>query len=124
MKLVNWNPDLASAEVEREIMDGLERVGEKVASAAKQKVPVGVDRKPYGTGKEWTARRAGALRDSIRVVRLKGDPKMNIRVYAGSEKVYYGRFVEYGTVKMKARPFLRPSLNQFKPLIAEIIGNK
>jgi hypothetical protein len=64
-------------------MDRIAELGEKVAERARQICPVGVD-VPKGTGK-WSGRRAGALRDTIRMTRLKGDPKLNIRVYAGND---------------------------------------
>ncbi len=76
---------------------------------------------PGGSGKDWTAREAGALKKTIRVVRLKGDTRRNVRVYAGNREVYYARFVEYGTVKMKAKPFLRPALNASKAKIQTIL---
>ncbi len=75
---------------------------------------------PAGKGK-WSGRDAGALRDSIRAVRLYGDDRKNIRVYAGSRKVFYARFVERGTVKMKKRPYLRPALSSSKPEIKRIL---
>jgi HK97 gp10 family phage protein len=46
---------------------------------------------------------------------------LNIRVYAGSKEVFYARFVEYGTAKMKARPYLRPALNEIKSSIIGIM---
>ena len=117
-----WNPQgPITAEIEKAAMDRLERAGEVVAASARQKVPIGKARDPYKTGKEWTARKAGALRDSIRVTRLKDDAKQNIRVYAGNKEVYYARFVEYGTVKMKAKPYLRPALNGAKGQIMAIM---
>jgi HK97 gp10 family phage protein len=124
MKLINWNPDLASDEITKTMMNRLEKAAELVATRARQNVPVGKDRPPYKTGKEWTARKAGALKKSIRVVRLKGDPKLNIRVYAGnSGDVYYAHFVEYGTAKMAAKPFMRPALSASKSDIKTIMEN-
>jgi len=93
-------------------MDRLQTIAEHVASDARSRVPVGKDI-PQGRGK-WSKREAGALKKSIRVVRLHGDPKMNVRVYAGNRDVFYALWVERGTVKMKARPFLRPALNAAK----------
>lgn len=122
MRIANWNPDVITAEIEKTAMDRLQKAGELVAERARQLVPVGRDRPPYKTGKDWTARKAGALKASIRVVRLKGDPKMNVRVYAGNRTdAYYARFVEYGTVKMRAKPFLRPALNESKTKIKDIV---
>ncbi len=105
-------------------MDRLAEVGERVAERAKQIAPVGVDI-PKGPGK-WSGRRAGALRDSIRMVRLKDDPKLNIRVYAGNTEVFYARFVEYGVHTSKGKfwkkPYLRPAFNQVKGLAKNILS--
>jgi len=110
MRIANWNPDAITAEVEKKAMDRLEKAGEVVAAAARTKVPV-------ATGK---------LRSTIRVTRLKGDPKLDIRVYAGNREkdgAFYAHMVEMGTVKMRARPFLRPALNGAKGNIMAIMEN-
>jgi HK97 gp10 family phage protein len=98
-------------------MDRLERAAEVVADAARQRVPV----------------LTGTLKDTIRVTRLTGDPRRNIRIYAGSRikggsmkkgaerGAFYAHMVEYGTVKMRARPFLRPALNASKSTIQSIL---
>ncbi len=112
MRIVKWNLKEADARLRANVMDKLERIAEGVVDRARQRVPVGKDI-PQGKGK-WSKREAGALKKSIRVVRLHGDPKMNVRIYAGNREVFYARFVEYGTVKMPARPFLRPALNVAK----------
>ena len=110
MRIANWHPEVITADVEKKAMDRLEKAGELVADRARQKVPV----------------LSGKLRDSIRVTRLKGDPKQNIRVYAGSRQkggAFYAHMVEYGTVKMPAKPFLRPALNECKGRIRGIVQN-
>ncbi|MCI7587890.1 MAG: HK97-gp10 family putative phage morphogenesis protein [Campylobacter sp.] len=45
-----------------------------------------------------------------------GKSGKRIRVYA-----YYAHFVEYGTKKIKARPFMRPAVQAVAPKIPEII---
>lgn len=101
MKIKNWAPAQITAEVEKTAMDRLEKAGEIVADRARSLVPV----------------RSGKLKATIRVVRLRGDAKQNIRVYAGNREkggAFYAHMVEYGTVKMAAKPFLRPALNASK----------
>jgi len=108
---VDWHPEEITAEVEKHVMDRLEVAGEQIAAHARQSVPV----------------KSGKLRNSIRVVRLHGDPKLDVRVYAGNrlkDGAFYAHMVEYGTVKMKARPFLRPALNAIKGKLESIIGGK
>jgi HK97 gp10 family phage protein len=110
MRVENWHPEVITAEVEKKAMDRLARAGELVADKARQNVPV----------------KSGKLKASIRVTRLKGDPKQNIRVYAGSRQkggAFYAHMVEYGTVKMPAKPFLRPALNSSKSEIKSIMEN-
>jgi HK97 gp10 family phage protein len=120
MKVVNWNPQRLDPEIINACMERLVAVGELIADKARSMVPVGKD--VTGKGK-WSSREAGALKKSIRVVRLHGDPRRNVRVYAGSRQVYYARFVEYGTSKMRARPFLRPALNASKSEAKNILLN-
>jgi len=126
MRVVNWAPDKITAEIEKRAMDRLEKAGESIASKARSKVPIGKSRPPYKSGNiKWSARQAGALKRSIRVVRLKGDPKLNIRVYAGSKEVFYARWVEYGSVNnaVPRKPFLRPALNESKASIRSTVEN-
>jgi tRNA G10 N-methylase Trm11 len=125
MRVENWHPELASEQMTKKAMDRLQRGGELIASKARIKVPIGKDRPPYKNGKEWTGRKAGALKNSIRAVRLKGDPKLNIRVYAGNKEVYYARWVEMGSVHNREprKPYLRPSLNESKESIKNIMEN-
>lgn len=124
---IEWNPGKYTQEIETAAMDRLAELGKKVAERARQICPVGVD-VPKGAGK-WSGRRAGALRDTIRMTRLKGDPKLNIRVYAGNDTdVFYARFVEHGWHDRKGvfrkKPFLRPAFHQVKGLAKSIMSGE
>jgi HK97 gp10 family phage protein len=63
----------------------------------------------------WTARKPGTLRDSIFTrVRWKDGTCLGW-IKAGAEgspdgSAYYAPFVEWGTAKMQAKPFMRPAL--------------
>lgn len=113
MRVANWNPGPITAEIEKKAMDRLETAAGYVMGSARQKVPVD----------------SGNLRSSIRVTRLKGDPKLNVRVYAGNRKrrgeggAFYAHMVEFGTVKMPAKPFLRPAFNECRGRIRGIVQN-
>lgn len=74
---------------------GAKAYAEAVADLAEQLAP-------YDTG---------ALRDSIHVA--DGDRSGSYQVVAG---VSYAVFVEYGTHKMAAQPFLTPALHRINPL--------
>jgi HK97 gp10 family phage protein len=124
MRVANWNPKRGDSEIIRAAMDRLEMAANLIADRARQKCPVGKVLRPRSkNGKEWSEREPGALKKSIRVVRLHGDPRLNIRIYAGSHKVFYARFVEMGTSKMAARPFLRPALNGSRGEARQILLN-
>lgn len=108
--LKDWAPAVITAEIEKKAMDGLEKVCEQIADRARSLCPVDT----------------GALKSTIRVRRLKGDPYLDVRVYAGSRVAgggskkgadrgaFYAHMVEYGTVKMGKKPFLRPALDSVK----------
>lgn len=121
MRVSNWQPQKFDGEIIAASMDRLEEVGNVIASEARRRVPVGKSRPASKGGKEWTAREAGSLRRSIRVIKMDKGGTRKILVYAGSKKAFYARFVEYGTVKMPARPFLRPALNTSKSRIQGIL---
>jgi HK97 gp10 family phage protein len=123
MRVSNWNPAKADPEIINACMERLVAVGELIANKARSLVRVGKSRPAYKGGKDYTAREAGATKKSIRVVRLHGDPRRNVRVYAGNRLVFWPRFLEFGTVNMRARPFLRPALNASKSEAKNILLN-
>lgn len=108
-----WHPEQITTEIEKTAMDRLETAAGYVMGRARQLVPVD----------------SGNLRESIRVVRLKGDQRQNVRVYAGNRKrrneggAFYAHMVEFGTVNMPAKPFLRPAFNECKNRIKDIVQN-
>jgi HK97 gp10 family phage protein len=72
----------------------------------------------------------GVLRRSIYVKVLRdklGEPSAaDVRVRTGGKAQkknrdgFYWRFIEYGTKKMPARPFVAPTLEKFKPHLIEL----
>lgn len=126
MKVSNWNPQKYDGEFINAALDRMEEAAEIVASNARARVPVGTisrpiyRRGPYA-GEPWTARDAGALKKTIRVVRKHEAGAViaesrNVRVYAGNYLRYYAKIVEYTT------PYLRPALNGAKAQIRSILG--
>lgn len=59
--------------------------------------------------------RTGYLRSTIAAVRTS---LLNWNVHATA---YYAKFVEYGTSRMPAKPYLRPALTLTKPLITSLV---
>lgn len=127
MRVGAWNPNAMDETFENVAIERLVEAAEVVANHALQKCPVGtVSRPMYKTGpyagQSWTARDAGQLRKSIRVVRKKTKSgrafsKMReVRVYAGHFLAYYAPIVEF------YKPFMRPALAQSISEIRSIIG--
>jgi len=129
MRVSNWNPQKFDGEIMAASMERLRKAAELVAQRARGKCPVGTisrpiyKRGPYA-GQPWTARDAGALKKTIRVVEKKNNfgveiaGSRNVRVYAGNYLVYYAKIVEYAGKK-----FLRPALNSSKVEIRNILEN-
>lgn len=114
------------AELEkRVIMGALRAAGQTIRKEAMARAPVLQEPDPR--------RRAGTLRKSISVRRVKGKVAVYVGVFGLSGKrmaafkagggtkgannpddPYYWKWVEYGTKKMAARPFLRPAFEAKK----------
>ena len=90
-------------EVDRRIRRDLITSAVLVERSAKQIVPV----------------KTGTLKRSI--VHEPVNPKREVRV---GTNVKYGPFVELGTSKMSARPYLRPALETNMPEIRRLFGAK
>jgi HK97 gp10 family phage protein len=111
-----WYQDEVFTEVGRAKKKVLRKAGSIVSRDAKALCPVGEDVKsPKEGGAAWTGRVPGTLKKSIRYrVTRKGD---KVQVIAGSRSskaltAFYARFVEFGTRKMTARPFLIPAVHK------------
>ena len=126
MRIENWNPNSWDQTFENVSMKRLLDAAEVIAKATRRKCPVGTITRPMYksgpyAGQFWTARDAGELKRSVRVVRQKTKSgkafsrKRNLRVYAGHKKAYYASIVEY------SKPYLRPAqaatLSQVKAII-------
>jgi HK97 gp10 family phage protein len=76
----------------------------------RQRVPVSA--KPHSTkGKKQTFN-PGTLRSAVYQAfanKESGDGKAMYRISWNKTHAFYGRFVEFGTSKMAAKPFLRPA---------------
>ena len=129
MRVSNWNPNVADESFENIAIERLVKAAEILADNARRKCPVGtVSRPMYKTGpyagQAWTARDAGQLKRSIRVVRKhskSGKPlqrKRSIRTYAGHYKAFYASIVEH------SKPFMRPALTQSLAAMRSAIGAK
>lgn len=80
-----------------EVMQGVQATADAIAEDARNHAPV----------------RTGTLRDSITTTRpmRAGQPGQTVRVVA---RVFYAKFVEFGTRNMRPRPFMRPVANSYR----------
>jgi HK97 gp10 family phage protein len=112
MRVEGVNLDLCSDEITKAAMNRLGKSAGLVADKARQLCPV----------------KTGALKSSIRVGRLKGDPNLDVRIIAGGkfegQDLFYARWVEIGSIhNKKAHAFLSPALHQSKSAIMNIMEN-
>lgn len=109
------NSDAVKKAVTEAMARALEICGGKAETYAKQLAPVGT---PESTG--IPGYHGGTLRNSI--THEQWDEKTEV---IGST-VNYSKFVELGTYKMKARPFLRPAAEnhggEYKAVIENELG--
>ncbi len=84
-----------------------------IRDEAKLRAPVRADARAIRVGKNSTkATLPGFLKASIRAWRLKKGSTSTVSHAVGvSGKAYYGKFIEFGTRHISARPFLRPALD-------------
>jgi len=98
-----------------ETVEQLERIAEMIRDEARILCPV----------------ETGSLQRSIQTFQREGSGTLcTVGVSAGNAGVFnpktgrevdYARFVEYGTSRRAAKPFLRPALAAVRPLIVEMI---
>ena len=103
--------------VDPKMKEALREVARKVVQDAKALCPVDT----------------GSLRRSIRAEEYPPQVSLyRIYVIAGGKiinpktrrKVDYASYVEYGTSRAPAQPFLRPALEQNRPLLREVLMSK
>lgn len=86
----------------------------------KVRTPIGIATWESRNGKQ--KRYPGFLRDNILIAYDKERSADGLRatyLVTWSKDAFYGRFVEYGTSKMAARPFLRPAYEAMKNAAAD-----
>lgn len=135
MRVTNWHAKEIFGQIVEEAITAANETMDDVVVAARRACPIGHITKEgkwksatvaftplsgKGKGKpvsfvaqQSSTRYPGQLRDTIRRVNKPTRPG-NIRVYAGNKAVNYAFFVEYGTVKMGPRPFMRPAFQAKK----------
>lgn len=101
-----------SANIRIEGLDELERQFDRLADTSKRKVMMKALNAGVAPIKKEAKKNApvdkGVLRKSIRSKQMRYTEKPSVGIYV-SGKGYYWYFIENGTSKMAAAPFLRPA---------------
>lgn len=66
----------------------------------------------------------GHLRDNIRVRRARATTDNKVVFNINTGNAFWGYFLEYGTVNMSARPFMRPAFDAFKGAAIDVQINE
>lgn len=92
---------MVAAQIPARLDAAARAVAEATAERARNRVPVD----------------SGRLKDAIHVER---EGLGEYAVIAGDRDAWYGHFVEFGTVRTAARPFLAPAVEETRPTIQAI----
>lgn len=132
MRVENWNPgvlnEFKGVAYDR-LLTAAYAVKDKTAQRLRGQIRRNISRPVYKkgpyAGEPWTARHAGQLQASVRVVQKKEDigregsltaDFTNIRVYAGNKMAYYADIFEFYT------PFMRPAFEASMSEVKSICG--
>jgi len=105
-----------------ELTKALKRIGENIDDVLEEAVMAGAE-----VAREDASRRApkrtGKLSRRI-IAKIADQSHQMVASYVGpDETVYYGKFVELGTKKTKAKPFLRPAFDENNKEIRKAVRN-
>jgi HK97 gp10 family phage protein len=110
------------AEVEgaEEVVKLLEEMGQKAGEVLAKAAEAG-GRVALSEARRRCPVKTGRLRASLTLTQGRKTPaRANVRIEHG-KKEYYGKFVELGTRKQPARPFMRPAVDENKQQISEVV---
>lgn len=105
------NPDFRNA-IRNQIVRGIDRASIALQSDLKQVLSTSPS--PSAPGQPPGVD-TGTLRRSVQVDRSQVDSELKARV---GTNVEYARPLEYGTINMAARPWMRPTVTTFKDKLA------
>ena len=124
--------EIADNVVMTEAMRRLELAGELLAAKIRSNLQSQIknpsySRPPYKTGpyagKWWTARDAGELLRSVRVVTKKDSIHRNVWIIVGNSKAYYSAAYEYATDPKRGKKFYRSALASSRSKMKSVIEN-
>ncbi|WP_084439265.1 HK97-gp10 family putative phage morphogenesis protein [Sphingobium sp. TCM1] len=121
--LEQLGPELATKAGKSAIRAGAKTLAEEVKAAT----PVGDDdtSRSYRTksGQSVTVD-YGHMRDNIKVKMGRPKKAFNVVAHVTFGSAFWARFLEYGTVKMMARPFAKPAFDNATVLMLEKIKSQ
>lgn len=107
-------------------VEDLGRKGARIENQALQKAaePILNDAKSTSAFHD----QSGKLRDGLKISKVKkigGTKYVLVGIEKGdNSKIFYGKFLEWGTSKMSARPFLQPAYESNKNQVIETIKSE
>ena len=112
------NTELVEQEFAKAVAECLEAIGMKVEEYASDLCPVGTEESTGIKGYK-----GGSLLSTIRHERISED---TVAIKAGGKQglykfVNYATYVELGTSKMKAKPFMKPAIENHMSELKEIV---
>ena len=136
MRVEYWRPEEAHRDFSRisrkRVLKAAHVIKKEVARRLRREIgkgkTTGINRPVYLTGKypgeKWTAREAGQMLKSIRVVEKEAGysheiwSALNVRVYAGHYLAFYADIFEH------YNPFMRPAVAATLDKVKDILGTK
>ena len=112
-----------------ELLSKLEQLGKKASTIENSALKAGAQ-PILDDAKSTTAfhDRSGNLREGLKISGVKTKDGIKYVLVgidkSDNSKIFYGKFIEFGTSKMSARPFLQPALERKEREAMEIIRQK
>lgn len=116
----NEQLDALQAKLEEAVRPAAQAGAQVLYDEARLRVPVSL--KAHGYKGNPGIYKPGNLKAAIYQVYSKdnsSDTKATYQISFNKDKAFYGRFVEFGTAKLAAKPFLRPSYDAKKQTALE-----
>jgi len=124
-----WNPQAVNKMADKVASERMQAaatvLAEKTRSNLQAIIQHAISRPAYKRGKDagkwWTARDAGELLRSVRIVQNVKAGVHNIWVMVGQKKAYYATMFEYATRPGRGQKFFRPAIAASKAKMKSII---
>lgn len=127
MARVDFDYEKANNIVVTPLQKKLATIGFQIERSMKQYCPVSSGRLRASISTNWTnsglstGKVDGEAETDDGVGNPGGDPKKEFKVVIGTN-VFYAPFIEFGTSKMGATPFMRYSFEKYRPVIVKILA--